>query len=216
MGEYQKAYICPYKDGRPELQNKFYVPFNPAELTIEEGIGISSDDDNTTGQEIENLLAGSKVGWQQALIDSLKRKRTSRIVLSTTLFFNTLTNLSQESYEDVRTSISRLYCYTNKNIESSGVAKQIYFFWGSIAVAGMLTRMSVHYTMFAPDGKPVRAKVDISIEGDYVGEQTSKEGEGDSTGTARTQTDINTMLGEDPSTWKSRCSSTGNPRTQEG
>ena len=93
--------------------------------------------------------------------------------LSVTLFFNTLNDLYQDSYGDVREEIRRLYPYTNTNTNK---AKQLYFFWGSVAVAGNLTCMSVTYTMFAPDGTTVRAQVSITIEGFYVGEETAQGG----------------------------------------
>lgn len=213
MPKYQKAYICPYRNGRPDLDNRFYVPFNPSEISIDEAIGVTDSDEDDLGEELKRLLKGNKVGWQRSVDSSSLRKKKSRATLSVTLFFNTLTNLYQDSYEDVRNYIRQLYPYTNKYADSSQMVEQIYFFWGSIAIAGMLTRMHVRYTLFAPDGKPVRAQVEISITGDYVGEKSARAvtgGTGEITGLAGGDTKL-LMLG-DPSVWRSVYGSLGNPR----
>lgn len=166
MPGYQKAYVCPYINKRPDLENRFYVPFNPSEITIEEAIGIKSRPERKPGRKRD------KTGEEQqkAVYQSRRFTEENKVVLSVRLFFNTLNDLYQTSYEDVREYISQLYRYTNATLDVSMKAEEIYFFWGSIAVAGILNRMNVHYTMFAPDGKPVRAEVDISIVGDYVGD----------------------------------------------
>lgn len=212
MPEYQKAFICPYRGNSPVLDKKFYVPFNPSEITIDEAIGVLDTDEDDSMEEIKNLLAGNFTGWQHPLKTTSSHQKKGQLVLSVTLFFNTLTSLYQDSYEDVRNYISQLYPYTNKTAEKNGKIEQIYFFWGSIAVAGVLSSMNVHYTMFAPDGKPVRAQVSISIRGDYVGEEfsanVSTSEKGETIGWKKE--DISKW--EDPSTWRSQYNGTGNPR----
>ena len=86
-------------------------------------------------------------------------------------------------------------------------AQQIYFFWGTIAVAGMLKQMSVNYTMFAPDGTPVRAQVNITIEGVYVGEEIVMENE-----PAPKSVGGDSVLTGNLSEWKSSYGSCENPR----
>lgn len=189
LAEIQKAFMGPYVNGHMELKGRFYVPFNPSELSIEEAIGVS-DLSGVDGRERQRQRRdGNTVNLQRPTQDSLKGRSQGMTVLSVTLFYNTLNDLYQKEYEDVRDEIRKLYPYTNTSemIEKGNKAspmgksassaaqnqvRQIYFFWGSIAVAGILTHMSVAYTMFAPDGKPVRAQVSLSIEGFYVGEET--------------------------------------------
>lgn len=175
MSKYLKAYICSYENARPNLGTRFYVQFNPAELSIEEAIGMTEED---AGAGLpQYFLQNGGIGWQRPADSAAARKRKNCLTLSVTLFFNTLNDLYQESYEDVRKYIRKLYPYTNKNTENKTTMKQIYFFWGSVAVAGVLTRLHVQYTMFAPDGTPVRAQAELSIEGDYVGEEGASSGE---------------------------------------
>lgn len=214
MSVYQKACICPYRNNSPVLGEKFYVPFNPSEIIIDEAIGILETEENDLAGVWGNFWQQSITDWGYPVNTSSSRERKSRLTLSATLFFNTLTSLYQKSYEDVRTYISRLYPYTNKMAKSKSDVEQIYFFWGSIAVAGTLNRMNVRYTMFAPDGKPVRAQVDISIVGDYVGEKpagsTVTAGSGEIAGLAENDTAFWSAV--DPSVWRSLYNGTGNPR----
>lgn len=215
MSVYQKAYICPYRNGRPELGKRFYVQFNPSELSIKEAIGVSDVDEDNTYEEKRRLLNGRKVGYQSPVISSTAQRRKGKLSLSVSLFFNTLERLNQDSYEDVRKYVGQLYPYTNNAPDSSRTIEQIYFFWGSIAVAGILTGMDVHYIMFAPNGKPVRAQVDLSITGDYVGDQSfeligGEEGQAVEFGRNK----VNALLYDEPSGWRTRYSGKENPRLQ--
>lgn len=181
LAEYQKACIGPYVNGHMDLKGRFYVPFNPAEISIEEAVGIS-DVFRTNGRAKQGQMKrGHHAGFQYPVKESSLWQEKGLTTLRVSLFFNTLNDLYQKSYEDVREEIRKLYPYTNTTEKTGASVKtektrQLYFFWGSIAIAGILRQMSVKYTMFAPDGKPVRAQADISIEGFYVGEKTTAEG----------------------------------------
>lgn len=224
LPELQKAYIGPYINGHLELDGGFKVPFNPAEISIEEAIGISDISSVSGADKMAWMQMGRLMGMQYPVKDALSDQTRGLTRLSATLFFNTLTDLYQASYKDVRDDIRQLYRYTNtvekhtkttvssKSIKSrtdskTYKAQQIYFFWGTIAIAGMLKQMSVNYTMFAPDGTPVRAQVSITIEGVYVGEEIAietdpvpKSGGGDS------------MFTGNLSEWKASYGSRENPR----
>ncbi len=212
MASYQKAYICPYRNGRPELESKFYVPFNPSEITVDEAIGVQ-DMEEDWGNGKGDGKKGAGFLYQNPLGASSAGRRKRHLTLSATLFFNTLTDLGQDSYEDVRQYISRLYPYTNKNAPENGKAEEIYFFWGSLAVAGTLNRMEVKYTVFAPDGRPVRATVGITIVGDYVGEKTGGSTKTASQGKMTGLSEDGALPAmDDPSQWRTAFEGTGNPR----
>lgn len=171
----KKAFICPFDGVHTDRRhaNAFHVPFNPTELTIEEAIGLSDVDEQEYRDNTKKLLAGRSIGWQSPVEGSAKDIKKGKITLSMTLFFNTLTSLDQTSYMDVREYIQKLYYYDNKDIAKDKKPQQIYFEWGSVCVAGILTRMQVRYTMFSPEGTPVRAQAEISIAGQYIGEQSA-------------------------------------------
>lgn len=200
----QKAYICPFRMGSPVYDKKFTVQFNPTELSIEEAIGVSENSADSLQKEVKKLLEGSRIGWSSPMEATSAKERKNSLTLSVTLFFNTLENLYQSSYEDVRDKIKPLYSYTNKAAEDKGTMEQIYFFWGSIGVAGTLDRMHVNYTMFAPDGKPVRAQVELSVVGDYYG---------DDTGSGQAAVDTGREEKGSYAQWRERWSGKGNPRS---
>lgn len=214
VAAYQKAYICPYRNGRPELGKRFYVQFNPSELSIREAIGVSDMDEDNLMEEKKRLLDGIKVGYQRPMRSSTAWTKKGKMTLSVSLFFNTLEKLNQNSYEDVRKYVGQLYPYTNSAQDSSRALEQIYFSWGSISVAGILTGMDVRYTMFAPNGKPVRAQVELSITGDYVGDRSFELQESDASGQAAEfgGNEVNAVLADEPSRWRTRFSGKGNPR----
>ncbi len=225
MAELQKAYIGPYVNGHLELDGGFEVPFNPAEISIEEAIGISEISRVSGREKLAWMQMGRLMGMQYPLADSVGGQSGDLTRLSVTLFFNTLTDLYQTSYRDVREDIRQLYRYTNTTEKYAGSsvssrgrttvtrskthpAEQIYFFWGTIAVAGMLKQMSVNYTMFAPDGKPVRAQVSICIEGFYVGEEIHLE----NGATLKTGGTVDSELSGGLSQWRQQYSGSPNPR----
>lgn len=209
MAQYLKAYICSYEDERPNLGTRFYVQFNPAELSVDEAVGTEDGEDGI--ERFGKLFYAGALGWQYPARQTLPRRQKNRLTLSATLFFNTLNDLYQDSYEDVRDYIRKLYPYTNKTTGGQGGLKQIYFFWGSIAVAGVLTRLHVQYTMFAPDGKPVRAQAEIRIEGDYVGEACGRASATSAAGEITGLAGGDMALPADPALWRTVWGS-GNPR----
>lgn len=224
MADYQKAFIGPYVNGHMELKGRFYVPFNPAEISIEEAIGIA-DISQVDGREKRRGMAqGSHLGRQYPMKKSSHRRTRGMTRLSVKLFFNTLNDLHQTSYRDVREDIRKLYPYTNtteritqtgsKTKDKTNKAQMLYFFWGSIAVAGMLSQMSVTYTMFAPDGKPVRAEVSISIEGFYVGEETGEESKaaGAGQGGGQKRNSAASSEASPAASWRENHQGSGNPR----
>lgn len=209
MAEYQKAIIGSYKGGHLE-KDGFFVPFNPAEISVEEAIGTLNVSEIGGADRMDWMQKGRTMGMQYPEGNSMLSHKKGMTILSTTLFFNTLYDLYQTSYEDVRKDIRKLYPYTNtveKNKNIVHAAQQIYFLWGSLAVAGTLSRMSVNYTMFSPDGKPVRAQVSISIEGFYVGEELAA----NSVSAAKSGGTTGTLTG-DLSQWKAAYSGGANPR----
>lgn len=224
MADYQKAFIGPYVNGHMELKGRFYVPFNPSEISIDEAIGIADVSQIDDRQKKRELEKGSNLGRQHSMKKSSHRRSRGLTRLSVKLFFNTLCDLHQTSYKDVREDIRKLYPYTNtteritqtgsKTKDKTDKAQMLYFFWGSIAVAGMLSQMSVTYTMFAPDGKPVRAEVSITIEGFYVGEENGEGSKTAGTGQAggRKENTAASAASSGTANWRDSYQGRGNPR----
>ena len=157
-----KAKISGCDTNGSEEGGSFYVQFNPNEISINEYVGRFAEKKNN--KPLKKQTAASQKtpsGAQAAPYDEHKG-----ITLSTKLFFNTYNNAAD--YSDVRSLISKFDEFLNKNAKEAKELKRIRFSWGSIQVFGLLTSMSVSYTMFSRDGYPVRAEMSISITGDYV------------------------------------------------
>ena len=155
-----KAKLSNVDDSGKPGSNSFHVQFNPNEIAISEAVASLYDMEKGTGDPHVNPV---------------ETKNDKQVLhLSTTLFYNTFTSLSQKSYEDVRSYIRKLYPYTNVGVETKENLKKICFTWSSICVIGILEKIDVRYTMFSPSGVPVRAEVSISIAGEYYGEQIAE------------------------------------------
>lgn len=204
MSGLKKAFICPYENNSPVRNKGFYVQFNPNQITIDEySSGDISLNRTGSGGEPETEKKTQIVQW---LVQELSEKEEKTTTLSTTLFFNTLENINQEEQKDVRGYIKRLYVYMNRaSSENSKTPKvvYIYFEWGPIAIAGILKGLNVTYTMFAPDGRPVRAEARISISGKYDGEEGIASLSGEKTGEWTSFGSIREKLYVDPGNWKS-------------
>lgn len=151
-----KAKICGVDDSGSPGKDAFYVQFNPNEISISEACASLYETKNN-----------------DLKVNPVENTSSQHVLhLSTTLFYNTYTNLSATTYIDVRDYIRQLYPYTNASIKNKDNLKKIAFMWGSISVIGVLEKMDVRYTMFSPDGTPIRGEVSISIAGNYYGESS--------------------------------------------
>lgn len=182
-----KAKICGVnKNGAPDFSSAFYVPFNPNEISISEACASYYE----------------KIEDETKKENQHKGKKTN---LSTTLFFNTLTSLSEKDCKDVRLEIRRFYEFTNMDNKEEQKLKKIVFTWGSICLIGILESMEVKYTMFSSSGMPVRATVSITISGDYYGEQRASTEQNPKSVTLQTKETsfLDAMAAyEDPCKWK--------------
>ena len=85
MPELKKAFIGSYVNGHMELEGRFYVPFNPTEISIEEAIGVV-DVSGVDGREKQRRMKqGSGVGIQHHVRGSSLRRGSGMTTLSVTL-----------------------------------------------------------------------------------------------------------------------------------
>lgn len=90
-------------------------------------------------------------------------KATDSSQLTVKLFFHTYN--SESNYEDVRLKVGELVSlvrFANNDVKEK---PKVQFVWGTIAFEGFIDSISVTYQMFAADGTPVQAEVDMTIEG---------------------------------------------------
>lgn len=148
MSVLRKARIYDQDDEIPE----FYVQFNPNSLEY------------SLGKDIYDTKKVKDERTQTDLSQGDVTKVSNSGHLSVKLFFYTYTD--ESTYSDVNVDIAHLrsfYRYTASSTQ--GNQPVIIFAWGSLALKGIMTSLSVSYQMFAPDGTPVQAEASITIEG---------------------------------------------------
>lgn len=155
------------EQGRPDWKQHFSVQFNPSSLSISEPVGDDAPALAPTDQVQRRRMFGNKPSLH----------------FSAKLFFNTMVGLDLPA-GDVRDQLRKFYYFFNDQAHAAagtGDRRLICFAWSTIEVYGVLAGMQVSYTMFAPNGTPVRAEADIAIDGRYCGNNGNylREGPGD-------------------------------------
>ena len=142
-GELEKAQILVHdQNGIIQRENPIKALFNPNQYSIEKS----------------NTFASMQVPGRESSIIQFVRGESE--TLSLELFFDTYT---YESSKDVRE-------YTNKIRNLLNIDKELHapricsFVWGQgTYFTGVIERATVTYTMFLNNGKPVRAKMNLTF-----------------------------------------------------
>lgn len=124
-----------------------------------------------------NITNEKDYGWANPIgVDQpVKQYKGSQVpVLSIELFFDTyMTPLEESKKEDVRK-------YTDKILKAMSIdaglhePPEVRIVWGSLDFKGVITKASHTFTMFLESGKPVRAKVSLTIKGTETLEEQLK------------------------------------------
>lgn len=139
-----------------------YVQLNPNKVQITDGVTY---DKATIDSKSYYEVAGRRVPIQQYSMHSARE-------LSIELLFDTYTSLSREKEKkDVKKEYidKFLKLITNPVVTPGeppvyGTPPKVFFSWGSIQFAGVITSMNYTYTMFTSEGKPVRATMNLVIK----------------------------------------------------
>lgn len=136
--------------GSPIPSQVFYVQFNPSELSLVHTTGkyhkVTNDDKNDNNSSVD-------------------QQNTEEVSLTLKLFFNTFESTSQTTYQDVRELMKPFKEFCNYGITDEKQMEKICFHWGTMNIIGFLTAYQETYSIFSPDGKPVRAEVSLTING---------------------------------------------------
>ena len=129
--------------------NILFVQFNP----------------NTLRYSVSAKAAHSKDGADAAMKQGDPTGASGKAQLSMTLYFYSFR--SETDYDDVRQNINKLRPYLGRKDENGCVmVEKIGFAWGTMTLEGYLESLDVSYQMFASDGTPVQAEVQVSIVGE--------------------------------------------------
>ncbi|MGI6778042.1 MAG: hypothetical protein ACOX7R_08515 [Acetivibrionales bacterium] len=135
------------------------VMFNPNEYTLSKRVERSEE--KTPGQD----------DHEKQYLYGCNEK------LSLKLFFDTYSTgefsskLPEAEKDDVREETSRIYNLLEK-AESNHKPPKVIFVWGKFRFEGYIVSVSQRFTMFTFKGVPVRAHMDVEMEGEQVIEKT--------------------------------------------
>lgn len=143
----QKAKIKVYREPVEEI----ICMFNPSEYKISESTGYSNKK-KVKADDVDRQYTG---GYQSSL--------------SLTLYYDITENMgnipdadkSKASVKDYTSRIAGLLLMEG----SLHKPPLVEFIWGDLAYKGMVTSLNQDFTYFSMDGKPLRAKLDLTIAG---------------------------------------------------
>ena len=173
MTDAEKKQNLIYGDGPLEkamlffLNNKgktcFQIPvqFNPNEYSISRGVEYKAN--NGVGQEASpSDLQPVKGELAQLKLDLVIDVATS---LSGAVMPKALDKyLNKHEISELCMQLSLLMKYDHEDHEPNGLK----FCWGSLQFTGQLKNLDVKYDMFNREGKPVRASLSMTLEGEEV------------------------------------------------
>ncbi len=134
---------------------EYYVQINPNKLEITDGVSYKDKEKSDDFPGFINV-PGRRMLLGQYTAHTVKELKVS-------LLFDTYT--SEES-DILKKDVKKEYIdkflklITNKD----GKPPMVFFSWGSIQLMGVVTNMNYTYTLFAYQGKPVRAEMNLTIK----------------------------------------------------
>ena len=132
--------------GASDPDDEMTFMFNPTEYRISQSVSITRHD---------------SVGQPGGTVEYLG---TSAMTVSMQLFFDDFASAKG----DVTPKISKLLKWQMPQDTDGTPPKLVKFQWGNKQLdnfQGVITNLNVNYTVFAKDGTPLQAKVDLTIEG---------------------------------------------------
>ncbi|MDS0301125.1 LysM peptidoglycan-binding domain-containing protein [Halogeometricum sp. S1BR25-6] len=175
------------RSGRVDDDRTVTVTFNPAEYKLV--TDVNYEQQNTAGRtNADPQFAGG-------------RPET----LSMTLLFDTY-----EAGTDVRTEYTDKLDALLTKADDRHAPPRCRFVWGTFGFVGHLMSADKSFTMFRPDGTPVRANVSVSFTGLQMGREEQTGGAAETTDQTRTRTVVQgdtlwAISGEeygDPTEWR--------------
>ncbi len=140
----QKLEIKSYKDKQfTELEDTFAVQYNPSEYNLSYEVEWESEQANGETNS-EQIFKGIK---------------PSDLSLSFTLDG---TGASGEKI-DVPETLERFLDIANNYKGDKHQPRYLQVLWGTLDYKGVLKTVGINHTLFQPDGKPLRVKLDVSL-----------------------------------------------------
>ncbi|MEG0649000.1 MAG: hypothetical protein RR764_04105 [Oscillospiraceae bacterium] len=136
------------------------VQFNPSEYSISRSLhtskkhALGKDQDLVNSQAVCGDLANLSI---TLYFDTIQDKYGLTGVAGTALAL-----LRKKDQTESAGDIATLLKYN----DSEHVPLQVRFVWGKLDFMGLVKQSTISYTMFEKSGKPIRAKLDLTIQGE--------------------------------------------------
>lgn len=144
-----KACLEFIETGKNPKSHLFTVQFNPTQLNY----SVSSESENeedTFSQIADFQMKNNNVPAQAAY----KKPRSVQVTLAMDLIFDSSLNPEMGIRKEVEGFLSAA---------RNPLKRKVVFVWNKIRFEGDLSEVAAEYTMFSREGKPLRAKISISI-----------------------------------------------------
>ena len=158
-GPLKKAAII-FLDSKGKAKSTLPVQFNPENYSISRGIEYKSN--NGIGQEDHPA--------------NMQPERGKLAKLSVSIYIDSSTELQEfvmpkqfEKHVTEKAELSEICKMLGKLTKYNHemhLPESIVFSWGNMQFQGNATQVNINYEMFNREGKPVRAKIDMTIEGE--------------------------------------------------
>ncbi len=143
-----------------DTKEKIPVLFNPTEYSLSSGMQYTEKNIPGLNHPIGQYIAG--------------KSRTLNLSLLFDTYLPPELDNPTERGQDVTFYTKKILALMEKDSEGKTVPKVI-FSWGSMRFEGILVDIRENYTMFLPNGMPVRAKLDITMKS--VSKEPASDGE---------------------------------------
>lgn len=148
MGELIKMQIISFKDNTfLKKQDTIILQINPS--TLKYSLGLSYSSDNSAGKSNSEM----------------KYDRSNKTTLSFDFIFDGTGIIPNPEKKTLVEMISHLEEVVYTINSETHEPNYLQVSWGSFLFNGRMTTLSYDYSLFRPDGSPLRVKASISIEG---------------------------------------------------
>lgn len=144
-----KAYLEFIETGKNQKSHLFTVQFNPTQLNYSVSSELKNEEESYS-QIADFQMKNNNVPAQTAY----ERPQAVHVTLAMELVFDSSLNHEKGIQREVEGFLSAA---------RDPLKRRVVFVWNKIRFEGELTEAAAEYTMFSREGKPLRAKISISI-----------------------------------------------------
>jgi hypothetical protein len=179
-GQLEKLIITSFKDVKQtDKLGEYTATINPDQIVVESKIEYEPTETGggSAGQKVFKGIASPKLTLKllidgTGIVPSAKLSQLSASTLQASAIGATA---DSEALSSVNQQIDAFKKVAAKYVGESHDIPNIQIAWGELLFVGKMESMKISYTLFKPDGSPIRAIVDAVFEGSIDVETRKKE-----------------------------------------